>query len=138
MIAENLLKLAAHLDQLPADDSFDMRWFRADARCYESEVPTQHTCGTAACAIGHAPNISGFEPREGETWHAYTVRLFGLDTLEIADGQFDWMFGSQWSDVDNTPQGAAKRIRYFLAKGVPDGFVADYIDDKIVELYADA
>jgi hypothetical protein len=37
--------------------------------------------------------------------------------------EFEWMFGARWSPIDNTPHGAAARIRYVLDHGAaPPGY----------------
>jgi len=101
-------------------------------------------CGTAACAIGHAPTLaqvdSEFRPtkrkitmtnpwtkeettfKEPESWTAYTYRVFGLEEFSR---EWYWCFGPNWSNVDNTPVGAAKRIMYFIKNGVPDDWKED-------------
>jgi hypothetical protein len=33
-----------------------------------------------------------------------------------------YLFGSDWVHEDNTPTGAAKRIRYFVANGLPENW----------------
>ena len=89
-------------------------------------------CNTAACAAGHGP-LAGIEPLEYETWNAYVRRCF-VDT-HYGSGvsrEFNWLFASDWTFFDNTPRGAAARIRYFLEHGVPDD--ADHQRRGIVPL----
>ena len=31
-----------------------------------------------------------------------------------------WCFSGEWCEIDNTPRGAAKRIRVLLKSGLPD------------------
>ena len=79
-------------------------------------------CGTVACAAGHGP-MAGIEAKPHESWTAYTDRVFGTKI----NGHFSekdmyswhWMFGAVWTKIDNTPKGAAARIRRYLDRGVP-------------------
>ena len=139
MNKENLLKLAKFLDELPEDyKHFDMsKWLTSDTYelCPdEIEDVDIKACGYAACAIGHAPQaleLTTEQAWECPTWSNFIEVYFGID--HHAE---QFMFGAGWSDIDDTPKGAAKRIRYFLENGVPDtfGFVTD---ERIIELYED-
>ena len=139
MNKENLLKLAKFLDGLPEDyEHFDMsKWLASDTNelCPdEIEDVDIKACGYAACAIGHAPQALKLTPEE--TWKCATWNAFIHHYFDIAWIEEQFMFGVDWQDVDNTPKGVAKRIRYFLENGVPDsfGFVTD---ERIIELYED-
>ena len=111
MNIKNLELLATYLEALPVNYiHFDMDTFLdgvrdSGARTWEPE------CGTVACALGHAPNVPGIPKPlvEGENWYAYSDRVLGL-----GDKDWEWCFSSDWAEVDNTPQGAATRIRYLL------------------------
>lgn len=73
-------------------------------------------CGTVACAIGHGP-AAGIPSHVNDAgWWDYTSRAFGIQPghEELDDDLWAWMFSSEWKDTDNTPQGAAARIRWFL------------------------
>lgn len=102
----NLQQLADHLDTVKKRH-FDMRYF-------ETHV---WWCGTVACAAGHGP-LAGipFIPQDDGQWGRYTERAF---TGPSYDG-WSWMFSSGWKKADDTPQGAAARIRYFLQHGNPE------------------
>ncbi|WOF44322.1 hypothetical protein KNJ79_05165 [Sphingopyxis indica] len=108
---QNLRRLAAYLVALPDDyDEFDMSWWADDLCCR----PKDAVCGTVGCAGGHGPR-AGIDPIPGEDWEDYIARAFGGDfKLQT------YIFGSAWSYVDNTPQGAGKRILYALHNGIPD------------------
>jgi len=115
---KNLRTLAAYLKTLPADyPDFEMNDYVSTGEL-EAHVPK---CGTAACAVGHGPN-AGMLPLNGETWGAYSMRVFIADSqLTGSDcDPWEWCFDSQWSDVDNTAHGAAERILHMLEHGVPD------------------
>lgn len=112
----NLAKLASFLDTVDPD-KFEMEYFligkEGDYMGLE-ERKKVHNCGTAACAIGWAPTAGIRVSKNDETWNDYSVRVFGY-----ADGSDVWeyMFGGEWTSYDNTPGGAAKRIRYVLENG---------------------
>lgn len=100
-------------------------------------------CGAVACAIGHGPSAgflaapSDFNSVGDIAWVMYTRRVF-LDYKDYDAYQraFSWMFGGSWSRNDNTPQGAARRIRQFLTSGVPEGFDEDDFHTYNAEHYA--
>ena len=73
--------------------------------------------GTVACAVGQGPKAGIRISKYDGSWWDYAYRVFGVDSN---DGPFEWMFGGFWTDIDNTPLGAARRIEYFLLHGVPD------------------
>jgi hypothetical protein len=86
-------------------------------------VSAYHSCGTAACALGHGP-AAGIICQKPLTWRGYSKEYFGLDS-DSADFDWDWCFSGDWYWHDDTPQGAGERIEYFLANGVPEGFIED-------------
>lgn len=90
---------------------FDMEWFSSTGNTYETK------CGTSGCAIGHGPH-AGIKKKKWETWLGYGERVFGISS-DFHRSLFHFLFGNYWSDFDNTPKGAAKRIDYFLEKGFP-------------------
>lgn len=116
----NLAKLAAYLWTLPADyPDFEMSSFTNDEERgdYKAQAYVA-TCGTAACACGHGP-VAGILPESGETWPAYSYRAF-IPRLSPDPRPWDWCFGADWSDVDNTVHGAAARIEFMLKHGCPE------------------
>jgi hypothetical protein len=109
----NLRKGAEGLMSLPPDRPFDMKLYRGDF----SKPSDTHYCGTVGCALGYFPM---FVPaKKGEIWDDYTDRVTGMGW----DGQKNawmWCFSTYWAGIDNTPQGAARRILYVLNNGLPD------------------
>lgn len=109
----NLAKLAAYLRTLPAEyPDFAMDDFTATGE----RLANRAECGTAACAAGHGLH-AGIAALPGETWMDYSERAFAPD--DHSPSAWDWCFSGSWSDVDNTAHGAAARIEYMLACGVP-------------------
>lgn len=127
MNKENLQKLATGLayGTVPEGVKFNMRRFTGyrDGRRWCAT-----DCGTAGCALGHAP-FFGFEKSSDEYWLKYCKRHFGVS---LNDDKWDWLFSSCWARVDNTRLGAAKRIQYLIDNGLPD--VEDFWNPAI---YAD-
>lgn len=123
MNRKNLRKLANYLLNLPEDyKHFHMGDYLTLEGSYYSARRAKEIinyCGTAGCAIGHAPLIKGLEAGN-EYWSEYTSRVFGVD--EFKDARWRWAFHPDWSAVDNTPQGAALRILYMLDFDVPKRF----------------
>ena len=149
MNTENFLKLATKLDTVPQEE-FHMEIYRGILS--KSGVPLHRRfrspsdCGTVGCALGHAPLTPGLEtiPLDfpihyilGEPqgrqleWDSYALRIFGISPESDA-GAF--IFSSGWTPVDNTPQGAAARIRYLLKHGLPEGWDHDFTPE-IVDIY---
>lgn len=163
----NLLKLAAWLKQLKDPKVFEMRNYVATAKdpliCdYDKSVEAMvglmgkpepssaeqvlHECGTVCCAIGMTPFAFPEEAKKfvselpfkaswySSSWHGFADRLFGV----IHEDYWAWMFESFWADVDNTPEGAAFRIEFFVSAKRPPSFYRrerlrdkspDFIDD---------
>jgi hypothetical protein len=102
----NLRILEFHLRSEKLQEDFDMSVY---PKGFAS------TCETAGCALAHA--TFAVEPLLlSESWEHYRDRIFpGLTDKENA-----WIFGGLWWATDNTPLGAAERIRILLFEGVPD------------------
>jgi hypothetical protein len=132
---DNLLKLATYLETLPDDyEQFDMRDYMMepdgdDRRCWQAVDITERSkpvCGTVACAVGHGP-AAGIRVYGDDCWQSYADRVFGF----LPDHGFDYMFSSGWSIDDNTPKGAAARIRTYVALGhAPDDW--SFEDAKVL------
>jgi len=161
---ENLAKLADYLATLPDDyAAFEMQVYLQKAHSLygwdslDPDVEKNYAlhnggvdkCGAVACAVGHGPSAGIYVPEEmihgGRIrWHSYIDRFF-LDGYADSDGEepvdvaHRWMFGSNWSTFDNTPKGAALRIRYLLdGKPVPHDFGDFGPTAEHVDLYTDA
>lgn len=123
----NLKKLADYLMTLPEDyANFDMAsYFCEDGFADEKmliEGSSINQCGTSACAVGHAQD-AGLTLTVDMTdctvnWRQTSIDLFGLSS-SLSYGGWNWCFAAEWETTDNSPQGAAKRIYWFLDKGLP-------------------
>ena len=92
---------------------FDMQWYGAWTPKLMMHPELRHqrkidgvSCGTPACALGYLSCHFGPTPLlDMEDWYWYGVELFDLTRNE-----YDWCFSSCWTSVDNTREGAAKRM----------------------------
>ena len=132
MNKRNLLKLAKFLEGKPKH--FNMRNF-ASKRGQDVAIEDVD-CKTVCCAVGFSPIIfprltAKFlrEEHWNDSWGRFSTYLY--DTTHYG---WSWLFSSSWSNVDNTPSGAAMRIRYLTKYGVPDWFDIDCLDSKDVLL----
>jgi len=117
----NLKTLADFLASGKPAFHFDMAGFAeipGDRNLSPSETLKLY-CDTAACAAGHGPT-AGIMPHRGEDWDDYIDRCF-IGPYKEAPGcyAFAWCFGGGWFMTDNSREGAAARIYYFLEHGVP-------------------
>lgn len=119
-------------EYLPVDLSDDQRKNLAALAAFLPAVPPElfhmndyeckNECGTTHCAAGYGPS-AGIPKLPEEHWGVYCGRVFGV----VYDAWVSkkhrqawcWLFSSSWQSVDNTPDGAATRIRILLDKGVP-------------------
>lgn len=92
---------------------FDMSTFDDEQHTYEWKLIE---CGSVGCAVGQAP-FAGVPKRLGEDWTEYSERVFGI---AYEDARWDWCFGFDWAAVDNTPEGAGRRILWLLEHGLPE------------------
>lgn len=126
---DNLLKLAAYLETLPDDyEQFHMFEYMKDDEGFVLWQPqtVQPGCGTVACAVGHGPS-AGIRLYGDTNWDSYVDRVFGY----LLHNGFEYMFGADWTYTDNTPKGAAARIRTYVELGrTPEGW--DYEDAKTI------
>lgn len=113
----NLEKLAAYLERYAAETGHSVR-FEMGQFCDVNHYYDSIQCGTIGCAVGHGPE-AGVEKWMDEWWYEYVERAFtGGD-----DDVYCWLFDDGWKYNDNTPLGAAKRIRWYLRHGVPDDYL---------------
>lgn len=112
-----LRKLADYLDTVPRK-KFDMWNYckKAGITVLPSDAKKEiGNCGTVACAAGHAAVLF---PRVAKR-HAYYDDFIEED-LGIVGENWDFLFSEDWGLYQPTPKQAAKRIRLFLDKGLPD------------------
>lgn len=96
-----------------------------------SNVDEATDCGTAGCAVGWAP-FFGIEKSPMEEWYSFCRRSFGV-SMTTQNGIF--LFGTEWYGVDNSKNGAAKRIIYALMYGVPYNIECIADEEDLLPLY---
>lgn len=122
----NLAKLADYLAALPKNyEGFRMSTYSTETH------KAIHECGTAACAAGHGP-AAGIEAEEDEDWQSYVSRVFFPFLTDRAG--WLWCFSPAWQSHDNTPHGAAARIRWYLEHGLPEDFL-EQVDGTVPLCY---
>lgn len=131
MNIENLLKAAAYIETVP-QEKFNMSLWRY-------RVHTTHQCETVGCLIGHCTILDHFEniPKTlGDiNYERWSEQFFGL---KCASREWKWCFAGEWSQTDNTPAGAAKRIRYLVNNGLPENWREQMLgEDELCYLLAD-
>lgn len=122
---ENLHKMAGYI-QTVSQKVFDM------SDCWNA-------CNSVGCAWGHSYlHFTGQKNFHGGLANRWIDKFTGLNVLrtKIDERAFGWCFWAMWRDCDNTPKGAAKRIRYLLKYGLPKEF--EDPSQKWVELYMNA
>lgn len=142
---QNLIDLAAVLRDTPPP-KFEMIWYGEFTRSYEMSdslrrrlasprtprpydiafmgkqgEDTAHLCGTSCCAVGTAAfyNIGNIRMTKNMGWGEFASRAFGCVESGIP---YNALFNGDWHAIDNTPEGAAARILFFLIEGVGTEF----------------
>ena len=123
MNRKNLKKLAIYLEGGNLKARFDMRLFTCFALSIAGET-NKTNCGTVGCAIGHGPH-AGIPKSPLENWKDYSCRVFDLSSID-----WDFLFSGKWADVDNTPHGAANRIRWRLQGLSIDSYMKQYVPES--------
>lgn len=156
MNKDNLLKLAKFLDTLD-QEQFHMKYLRAEKYDHSrlgikliSLFPQDigkdiNTCNSIGCTLGWAVSIPEFKLERGDfsntspfplLWNEYCYRIFDISPETIV---WDFLFSEEWEHIDNTPTGAASRIRYVLEGDIDLSDFELYTNDcegnKIFEPY---
>lgn len=130
---KNLALLRDHLRTVP-QERFNMRQFAQtpddelgpnDLKVVTDSAVPDYACGAVCCAVGRGP-AAGIEPLDKESWSEYCFRVFGVGFQGYRSREFAflWLFDMEWALSDNSPTGAAERIDWYLARGVPDDYDA--------------
>ena len=106
MNKEFLLEMADYIETIPQED-FDMGRYRAD------EDFKSAYCNTVGCALGHCTHL--FPEEEIKRWEDGIINFVKTsEYLGLTDPEWKWCFSGDWYYKDNTPKGAAKRIRMLV------------------------
>lgn len=120
-----LERLAAYIETLPESYAhFDMESYFHDPRLKlateQDEMvhsidlmqPVEGMCG---CLLGHSAAAGvRWNPNDYTDWREFAKVVYGVD-----DTAFEYLFSGDWYVEDNTPEGAAQRIRTYIEQGVP-------------------
>ena len=139
--AANFVKLARHLviaSQAEAWNPlhFDIGHAAVDLMTGDELAPDQvarHGAPMMCGLLGFGPQ-AGIAALPGEDWRGYQERVLGAAFDSPLE---DWLFSSLWRGTDNTPAGAAMRMKYVLDYGVPGDWMeiaqgrnpSDYMDN---------
>ena len=108
-------------------DAFDMKVSYCELEDEEGEVTGSRASviGWFAMAQGHSVGYDGVDMDDGRTlpWYAYTRAVLGIKDLKARRVITAWLEYDTWADIDNSIDGAVKRISYLLEHGVPDDFI---------------
>ena len=109
----NLQRMADHIRTIP-QEAFNMEGYRKG-----QDLTIK--CDSVGCAVGHCPVLDPNPdkiPRHKDGGIDYTEWSFNFTGLDI--NQWAWCFSTDWTDADNTPEGAALRIEWLLSHGLPE------------------
>lgn len=135
----NLLKMADWLETQCPQSQFNMHSFISNYHKEASVIGMDvalTSCNTVGCVIGSIPKVFGIFPASASSGRAYDFDWIGLGyrVFDVIDSEhWDWMFAGEWRYIDNTPIGAAKRIRYFVEHG---GIPTWYAYGEVGDLYS--
>lgn len=127
MNKENLLKMADFIEKVP-QEMFDISKYRRSNK-------SSPICNSIGCVIGHCTEldpegVEEFRDESGDIdFKEWSEHFTGLINLK----EWRWCFSAYWEDLDNTPTGAAKRIRYLVKYGLPEGWKKPRVKD--LEIY---
>ena len=115
MNKENLLRMADYSETIP-QERFDVEIFREDNN------HNTHECKSVGCTIGHCTILDKYDNvplfRGLINYVQWSYQFTGISKVS----EWEYLFSADWKDVDNTPTGAAKRIRHFVENGLPDNW----------------
>ncbi len=128
----NLERLVSFLENLPENyPHFDMESYfhdpRNDLKTEREEMEysvglTEPTMGMVGCALGHSA-AAGIDPMDWNAtdWFGFAEQAYGVSREEAL-----YAFGGEWYVMDNTPKGAAQRIRNVIAGTIPQDWTGGF------------
>ncbi len=129
MNVENLQKIADHIRTVP-QEMFDMHHYRVKLAAtrqidYESSW-AKPECDSIGCAIGHSTVLDIENVKKnfmhdiaGKPAISFAHWSEQFTGLSKSTPQWVWCFATNWGRVDNTPEGAARRIEWLVKNGLP-------------------
>lgn len=123
MNKENLQRMADFIKTIP-QASFSMEVFRFG----KNNTPK---CSSIGCVVGHCTVLDKenltFDENGDIEFLAWSEKFTGLSR---SSNEWDWCFSGGWTDNDDTPIGAAKRIEWLINKGLPEDWKEQYHSEK--------
>lgn len=110
MYAHRLLTAAEWAEKNINPEMFHMALFRQG----QYELPE---CDSVGCMVGHLTAIDSENVMKNYTDTDIDFKLWSKDYFGLNKMKWHYLFGSDWSKVDNTLQGAIARMRR-LANGM--------------------
>lgn len=115
MNKENLLKMADYIETVP-QEKFGMKLFRFG----DENTPE---CNSVGCIIWHCTILDTEPlPRDldgGIDFYKWSKSFTGISPFT---NDWEYLFSWAWVMTDNTPTGAAKRIRHYVENGLPENW----------------
>lgn len=106
--------MADHIETIP-EEKFDVEIYR------EVNNHDTHECESVGCTIGHCTVLDKWENIPLTLYYDIDYNQWSKQFTGITKmSEWEYLFGCDWKDVDNTPTGAAKRIRNFVENGLPE------------------
>ena len=105
--------MADYIETIP-QEKFDMERLRTGESL-------NHECNSIGCVLGHCTILDKNPlPMVDGIYINFDSWSFDFTGLDPSSDEWYYLFGCQWFAVDNTPTGAAKRIRHLLKNGRPE------------------
>ena len=109
----NLRRLGEYVRDEVSDEMFDMGLYMND-------------CGSVGCLLGWAERLEGMDSLD--YINGYNAIAFELYNMGRGSGkEHEFLFSSNWVDVDNSRIGALRRIRFVMDNDGYDYGEVDYI-----------
>lgn len=121
MNKENLLKAADYIETVP-QELFSMGNYRY------VEDGESHECNSVGCILGHCTKLDEIDNIPRLTDGTIKFRQWSDTFFEVSNSEWFYLFSSDWFFIDNTPTGAAKRIRYIVEHGLPENWRKQVLD----------
>ncbi len=104
----NLLKAADYVADIP-QASFGMAKYR------EGDLSIEE-CDSVGCALGHLTRLFPYHI-EYDGLGEINFALLAENAFDLEDPAFCYCFASEWSTIDDTPEGCAQRMRFTANQG---------------------
>lgn len=130
----NLLKTYLRDVVEPAPSAvFDMSCFYSELDDEDGELwgTKASPMGWMAMCLGHTCGYDGVDVDDVTIpWHKFSAQVLEIDEIKAMRVVRSWLDDTEWKDVDNSLEGAIKRIDYLIEHGVPDDFIENDSHDK--------